>query len=95
MGRLLLMHEDGLLTWPVRLMWTFLVTFLVTVGGAANSATLYAKCGLLETFCYWVMTRTSKYGEPLMSAMADMPWIVPGPMQGAREKVFRHLHIES
>ena len=96
MGRLLLMFEEGLLSFWMRAVFTMMVMFIGTCTGPANSALVYAKCGLLESYCAWVLSRPKvvrRFGWGYFSAMGDMPWFFPGPMKGARELAFKTIHI--
>jgi hypothetical protein len=96
MGRLLLMFEEGLLSWWMRAVFTMMAIFLGTCTGPSNSSLIYAKCGLLESYCAWALSRPKvvrRFGWGYFSAMGDMPWFFPGPMKGAKELAFKTIHI--
>lgn len=96
MGRLLLMHEEGLLSWWMQVVFILMAIFLGKFTGANNSALLYAKSGFCESWCAWAISRRKvvrRFGWGYMSAMGDMPWFIPGPMKGARELTYKTIHI--
>ena len=91
------MHEEGLLTTWMKIVFTFMAIFLGVFTGAKNSSLLYAKAGLCESFCSWAISRpkvVSRFGWGYMSAMGDMPWLIPGPMKGAKELCFKTIHLD-
>jgi len=97
MGRLLLMYEEKLLSFWIQFIFNLMVLFLGTCTGPNNSALLYAKCGMLESWSAWAISRPKvarRFGFGYFSAMGDMPWLFPGPMKGARELAFKTIHID-
>ena len=95
MGRLLLMHEEGLISTWMKFTITAIYIFIGLF--PQNSAMLYAKVGLLESWCAWAISRpavVARFGWGYMSAMGDMPWFIPGPMKGAKENVFKTIHLD-
>jgi len=97
MGRLLLMQEEGLLSFWMQFVFIVMAIFLGKYSGPGNSAVLYAKSGMCESWCAWALSRRKvvrRFGWGYMSAMGDMPWFIPGPMKGARELCFKTIHID-
>ena len=64
--------------------------------GAVELVAHLRKCGLLESYCAWALSRPKvvrRFGWGYFSAMGDMPWFFPGPMKGAKELAFKTIHI--
>lgn len=97
MGRLLLMYEEKLLSFWMKFTFTLMAIFIGMATGGANSALLYAKCGLCESWCAWAISRRKvvrRFGWGYMSSMGDMPWFIPGPTKGAKELAYKTIHID-
>lgn len=97
MARLLLMFEEGLLTFWLQFVFTIMAIFIGMATGPNNSALLYAKCGLCESWCAWAISRphvVKRFGWGYMSSMGDMPWFIPGPTKGAKQLAYKTIHID-
>ena len=63
MGRFLMMYEDGDLTARLQMKFILLQKFLDKYSGPFNTALLYTRSALMESFAYYVLTTTTKYGR--------------------------------
>ena len=96
-ARLLLMFEEDLLSFWHKFTFTLMVIFMEVFCGAPNSVLTYTRAGLCESWLSWAISRpkvVARFGWPYMSAMGDMPWIIPGYMKGAKENIFKYIHLE-
>ena len=95
MARFLMMYEDGDLTARLQMKFILLQKFLDTYSGPFNTALLYTRSALMESFAYHVLTTTSKYGRPYRSGMADVPWFSKAEVfPEAKDDVYWYLHID-
>ena len=99
MGRYLMMYEDGHFAtkagkW-LQFKFYLLQAFLNTYSGPFNTALLYTRSALMESFAYYVISTTTKYGRPYASGMHDVPWFYPTEVHPqAKEEVYWYLHID-
>lgn len=100
MGRFLMMYEDGFFTGTPegkKLQFKFYLfqAFINKYSGPFNTALLYARSALMESFGYMVISSTTKYGRPYMSGMSDVPWFSKDEVKPwAKDEVYWYLHIE-
>jgi len=95
MGRFLMMYEDGLLSGRIQFKFILLQKFLDKYSGPFNTALLYTRSALMESFAYYVLTTTNKYGRPYRSGMADVPWFSKDEVYPeAKDDVYWYLHID-
>ena len=95
MGRFLMMYEDGLLDKWIQFKFILLQKFLDKYSGPFNTALLYTRSALMESFAYYVISTTTKYGRPYASSMHDVPWFSKKEVhRGAKDEVYWYLHID-
>ena len=72
--------------------------FLDKYSGPFNTALLYTRSALMESFAYKVISTpaaVAKYGRPYLSGMADVPWFSTSEVKPwAKDEVYWYLHID-
>ena len=49
----------------------------------------------MESFAYYVLTTTDRFGRPYRSGMADVPWFSTSEVKPwAKDEVYWYLHID-
>ena len=89
------MYEEKLLTPRIQMKFILLQRFLDKYSGPFNTALLYARVALMESFAYYVQTTTTRFGRPYRSGAADVPWFSKSEVYPeAKADVYWYLHID-
>jgi len=103
MARFWMMYEDGFFTGTkegksLQFKFYLFQAFINKYSGPFNTALLYARSALMESFAYMVISQekaVAKYGRPYMSGMADVPWFSKDEVKPwAKDEVYWYLHID-